>query len=84
MPDGGKQKIHICKDVVVLIEKKIYICSRLCNYKEMELCRECHTENLSHSYMCKYVIGGASVGSIFQKYGRFGVKPTSDAFILPA
>lgn len=50
----------------------------------MELCRECHTENLSHSYMCKYVIGGASVGSIFQKYGRFGVKPTSDAFILPA
>lgn len=40
-----------------------------------------HTENLSHSWRCKYVMFGArllpKIGMVGLKIGIFGVRPTS-------
>lgn len=41
-----------------------------------------HTENLSHSERCKYVIGGAPLLSILWKYVISWFNPTSAGFML--
>lgn len=40
-----------------------------------------HTENFSHSWMCRYVIFGARRATGGQKKGICGVRPTSSGWI---